>query len=163
MTQPTNPKPANPLRYFNSSPEVIRAAVMLYIRLPLILRIVEDLLFERGIDICHETVRLWWNRLGPLWPPRFGASGYASGMGQVIGAGTLMRCSSGSTARWSISRWSIYGGRSITRGKSLRAMRPKPEINHRLCALSVRHRGVTVGLQRQSPMVYDPIPPHLRN
>ncbi|MDX3899739.1 MAG: DDE-type integrase/transposase/recombinase [Sphingobium sp.] len=27
----------------------------------------EDLLFERGIDICHETVRLWWNRFGPLF------------------------------------------------------------------------------------------------
>ena len=41
-------------------------AVMLYIRFPLSLRNVEDLLFERGIDICHETVRLWWNRFGPL-------------------------------------------------------------------------------------------------
>ena len=26
------------------------------------------LLFERGIDLCPETVRLWWNRLGPLFP-----------------------------------------------------------------------------------------------
>ena len=31
------------------------------------LRNVEDLLFERGIDICHETVRLWWNRFGPMF------------------------------------------------------------------------------------------------
>ena len=67
MTKPTNPSPANPFRYFNSSPEVIRAAVMLYVRFPLSLRNVEDLLFERGIDICHETVRLWWNRFGPLF------------------------------------------------------------------------------------------------
>ena len=52
----------NPFRYFNSSPEVIRLAVMMYIRYPLSLRQVEDLLFERGIDICHETVRFWWNR-----------------------------------------------------------------------------------------------------
>ena len=51
----------NPFRYFNSSPEVIRLAVMMYIRYPLSLRQVEDLLFERGIDICHETVRFWWN------------------------------------------------------------------------------------------------------
>ena len=36
--------------------------VMMYVRFPLSLRNVEDLLFERGIDICHETVRLWWNR-----------------------------------------------------------------------------------------------------
>jgi putative transposase len=28
---------------------------------------VEDLLFERGIDISHETVRHWWNRFGPLF------------------------------------------------------------------------------------------------
>ena len=38
----------------------------MYVRFPLSLRNVEDLLFERGIDICHETVRLWWNRFGPL-------------------------------------------------------------------------------------------------
>ena len=57
----------NPFRYFKSSPEVIRLAVMLYIRYPLSLRQVEDLLFERGIDICHETVRFWWNRFGPMF------------------------------------------------------------------------------------------------
>ncbi len=57
----------NPFRYFNSSPEVIRSAVMLYVCYPLSLRQVEDLLSERGIDICHETVRYWWNRFGPLF------------------------------------------------------------------------------------------------
>ena len=57
----------NPFRYFNRSPEVIRLAVMMYIRYPLSLRQVEDLLFERGIDICHETVRFWWNRFGPMF------------------------------------------------------------------------------------------------
>jgi len=60
-------KAENPFRYFHSSPEVIRMAVMLYVRYPLSLRNVEDLLFERGIDICHETVRLWWNRFGPMF------------------------------------------------------------------------------------------------
>lgn len=60
-------KPDNPFRYFNSSPEVIRLVVMLYVRFPLSLRNVEDLLLERGIDICHETVRLWWNRFGPIF------------------------------------------------------------------------------------------------
>ncbi|WP_126174270.1 IS6 family transposase [Altericroceibacterium xinjiangense] len=60
-------KTSNPFRCFNSSPEVIRAAVMLYVRYPLSLRNVEDLLFERGIDICHETVRFWWNRFGPMF------------------------------------------------------------------------------------------------
>nr|WP_246616962.1 hypothetical protein [Sphingomonas yunnanensis] len=51
-------KPTSPFRYFNSSPEVIRLVVLMCVRLPLPLRNVEDLLFERGIDICHETVRL---------------------------------------------------------------------------------------------------------
>ena len=60
-------KAANPFRYFNSSPEIIRLVVMMYVRFPLSLRNVEDLLFERGIDICHETVRLWWSRFGPLF------------------------------------------------------------------------------------------------
>ncbi len=57
----------NPFHYFNSSPKAIRLAVMMYIRYPLSLRQVEDLLFERGIDICHETVRFWWNRFGPMF------------------------------------------------------------------------------------------------
>lgn len=58
---------ANPFRYFNSSPEVIRLVLMMYVRYPLSLRNVEDLLFERGIDLCHEAVRLRWNRFGPLF------------------------------------------------------------------------------------------------
>lgn len=59
--------PKNPFRYFNTSPEIIRLAVMLYVRFPLSLRNVEDLLHERGIDVCHESVRHWWNRFGPMF------------------------------------------------------------------------------------------------
>ncbi len=57
----------HPFRYFKTSPEIIRLAVMMYVRFPLSLRQVEDLLHERGIDICHETVRAWWNRFGPMF------------------------------------------------------------------------------------------------
>ena len=57
----------SPFRYFKTSPEIIRLAVMMYIRFPLSLRNVEDLLHERGIEISHETVRFWWNRFGPLF------------------------------------------------------------------------------------------------
>ncbi|MCG8508933.1 MAG: IS6 family transposase, partial [Rhodospirillales bacterium] len=57
----------NPFRYFKTSPEIIHLAVMLYIRFPLSLRQVEDILNERGIDISYETVRAWWNRFGPLF------------------------------------------------------------------------------------------------
>ena len=51
-------------RYFNSSLEVIRLAVMVYIRYPLSLRQVEDLLFERSINIpdyalCSAS-RVWY-------------------------------------------------------------------------------------------------------
>jgi putative transposase len=60
-------KPANPFRYFNSSPEVIRLVVMRYVKYPLSLRNVEDLLHERGIDVSYETVRYWWNRFGPMF------------------------------------------------------------------------------------------------
>jgi putative transposase len=60
-------KPVAPFRYFNSSLEVIRLVVMIYVRFPLSLRNVEDLLAERGIDICHKTVRLWWNRFGSMF------------------------------------------------------------------------------------------------
>lgn len=46
-------------------PDVIRYAVWLYYRFTLSLRDVEDLLAERGIDLCYETVRCWANKFGP--------------------------------------------------------------------------------------------------
>ena len=54
----------NPFKYFKTSPEIIRLAVMYYIRYPLSFRQVEDILHERGVDICHETVRFWVERFG---------------------------------------------------------------------------------------------------
>ena len=58
---------SSPFRYFKTSPEIIRLAVMLYVRFPLSLRNVEDLLHERGIEVSHETIRFWWNRFGPMF------------------------------------------------------------------------------------------------
>jgi len=57
----------NPFRYFKTSPEIIRLVVMMYVRFPLSLRQVEDILHERGIEISYETVRYWWNRFGPVF------------------------------------------------------------------------------------------------
>ncbi|MDW3116913.1 MAG: IS6 family transposase [Roseovarius pacificus] len=57
----------DPFKYFKTSREIIRLAVMLYVRFPLSLRNVEDLLHERGIDVSHEAVRYWWHRCGPLF------------------------------------------------------------------------------------------------
>ncbi|MEZ5655048.1 MAG: IS6 family transposase [Sphingobium sp.] len=67
MSRKSRAKPPSPFLRFNSSPEVIRMAVTLYILYPLSLRNVEDLLFARGIDISYETVRYWWNRFGPIF------------------------------------------------------------------------------------------------
>jgi putative transposase len=67
MPRKSRALPPSPFRRFNSSPEVIRLVVLMYVRFPLSLRNVEDLLFERGIDLCHETVRFWWNRFGPMF------------------------------------------------------------------------------------------------
>ncbi len=57
----------SPFRYFKTSPDTIRLAVMMYVRFPLSLRNVENLLDERGINVSHETVRFWWNRFGPMF------------------------------------------------------------------------------------------------
>jgi putative transposase len=61
MTRPS------PFKWFKTSPEIMRLGVMLYIRFPLSLRNVEDLLHERGVDLRHETVRYWWQRFGPTF------------------------------------------------------------------------------------------------
>ncbi len=53
----------SPFKYYKTSPEIIRLAVMLYVRFPISLRNVEDLLHECGVDISHETVRFWWHRV----------------------------------------------------------------------------------------------------
>jgi putative transposase len=62
----------SPFRYFKTSPEIIRLAVMLYVRYLLSLRNVEDLLHERGINVSHETIRFWWRRFGPISASKIG-------------------------------------------------------------------------------------------
>lgn len=57
----------NPFRNVKTSPEIIRLAVMMYVRFPLSLRNVEDIPHERGVDVRHETIRFWWNRFGPTF------------------------------------------------------------------------------------------------
>jgi putative transposase len=56
-----------PLKYFRTSPEIIRLAAMPYIRFPLSRRNVEDLLHERSIDVSHEAIRYCWRRIGPMF------------------------------------------------------------------------------------------------
>ena len=83
---------SNPFRYFNSSPEVIRLVVMMYVRYPLSLRNVEDLLAERGIDISHETVRFWWNRFGPMFAAEIRKKRGRTCAAILSGGGIWTRC-----------------------------------------------------------------------
>ncbi|CUH39968.1 Transposase IS66 family protein [Jannaschia seosinensis] len=57
----------SPFKYFKTSSEIIRLAVMMYVRFPLSLRNVENLLHERGGDVSNEAVRFWWQRFGPMF------------------------------------------------------------------------------------------------
>ncbi len=56
-----------PVQVLQNQPDIIRLVVMLYVRFPLSLRNVEDILHERGIDVSHETVRFWWHRFGLMF------------------------------------------------------------------------------------------------
>ena len=46
----------DPFKYFHSSPEIIRLAVMMYVRFPLSPWNVEDLLHERGVEVSHKPL-----------------------------------------------------------------------------------------------------------
>ena len=87
-----SPAPPSPFRRFNSSPEVIRLVVMIYVRFPLSLRNVEDLLFERGIDISHKTVWMWWNRFGPIFAGDIRRRAFPQCAASATGGGISMRC-----------------------------------------------------------------------
>ena len=60
-------KKCDPFKSFKTSSEIIRLAVMMYVRFPPSLRNVEDLLNERGIDVSHEAVRFCRHRFGSLF------------------------------------------------------------------------------------------------
>ena len=60
MTTPTCPSYAG----YRFPGEVISHAVWLYFRFPLSLRMVEEMLAARGIDVSHETVRQWARKFG---------------------------------------------------------------------------------------------------
>ncbi len=57
----------SPFRYFKTSREIMHLAVMMFVRFALSLRNVEELFHERGIDVCHESIRLRVDRFGPFF------------------------------------------------------------------------------------------------
>lgn len=56
----------SPFLYFKTSREIIQLAVMIYVRVSLSFRNVEDCLHQRGIDNFHESMRLWVDRFGSM-------------------------------------------------------------------------------------------------
>lgn len=48
-------------------PSIIAHAVWLYFRFPLSLRLVEEMLLERGIVVSYETIRRWGRKFGPAY------------------------------------------------------------------------------------------------
>jgi hypothetical protein len=74
--------------FSNSSPEIIRLVVTMSVTYPLSLRNVEDLRVARGIGICYEMIRRWWNRLGPIFAADIRRNGSIGCVPIRIGAGT---------------------------------------------------------------------------
>ena len=48
-------------------PEIIQYAAWLYHRSNMSHRDIEDLLAERGFEVSYESIRLWYNKLGPRY------------------------------------------------------------------------------------------------
>ncbi|TAU46483.1 IS6 family transposase (plasmid) [Rhizobium ruizarguesonis] len=48
-------------------PQIIARAVWLYFRFPLSLRLVEEMLLERGIVVSYETIRRWCRKFGAAY------------------------------------------------------------------------------------------------
>ena len=117
-------KPASPFRSFNSSPEVIRLAVLMYVKYPRSLRNVEGLRHERGNNISYETVRYLWNCFGPLFAgdirrPRASHMRGFFGQPATITTDGLRSCKAamtelGNSAKQEIGRWAIVGWRTAT-------------------------------------------------
>src|SRR3954453_16581564 len=58
------PAAKSPYAGYRFPGEVISYAVWLYFRFPLSLRMVEEILAARGIEVSHETVRQWARKFG---------------------------------------------------------------------------------------------------
>ena len=84
-------KPASPFRYFNSSPEVIRLVVMMYVRFPPSLRNVEDLLFEAASISAMRPYGTGGTGSGRCSRPMSAVSGSIVCAGSGNGSGTSTR------------------------------------------------------------------------
>lgn len=69
---PTNYGMTYPISYkrHRFPPQLIAHAVWLYFRFPLSLRVAEEMLLERGIEVSYETIQRWGKKFGPAYARR---------------------------------------------------------------------------------------------
>ena len=120
-SQKNTPVTDNPLSYagYRFPPDVISYAVWLYYRFPLSLRMVEELLAARGIELTYETVRRWAVKFGLGIARRIRSAALARGdkwhLDEVVV--TINGKSTGCGARWtSTVRCSTYWCRAAATG-----------------------------------------------
>jgi len=144
-------------------PQIISHAVWLYYRFPLSLRLVEEMLLERGIVASYETIRRWAKKFGPTTP---GASA-VSGRAETI-SGISMKLSSPSPARkcwlWRAVDQDGYvldeivqnrrntkaAKRLLTRLLKKQGLAPKRIITDKLRSYGAARRQVMPGLEHRS-------------
>ena len=76
MSRRPRAKPQSSFPCFNPPLEAIRLVVIMYLRFPLSLRSVDDFLFERGIELSHETLCFSRNHFGLMWSAAFAGCGW---------------------------------------------------------------------------------------
>lgn len=59
--------------------QIIAHAVWLYLRFPLSLRLVEEMLLERSIVVSYETIRRWGRKFGPAYAKQTVGGGRRTG------------------------------------------------------------------------------------
>ncbi len=82
---------------------VIQQAVWLYFRFSLSRRDIEDLLAERGIEVCYETIRCWTRKFGQQF------------------AGNLRRSRPKPTATWHLDEMVVRINGTLSAGGAISA------------------------------------------
>ena len=91
-------KPPSAFRPLNSSPEIIRRTVLMYVQFPLSLRNVEDSLAQRGTTSVTRRRGCGGTASARCSPPKSGANGSSARERTRTGAGTWTWFTSASTA-----------------------------------------------------------------
>jgi hypothetical protein len=143
--QKNTPVTDNPLSYsgYRFPPDVISYAVWLYYRFPLSLRMVEELLAARGIELTYETVRRWAVKFGLGIARRIRSAALARGDKWHLEkwSSRLTARSTGCGARWtSMARCSMCWCKADATG-----MQPGSQAAHAQAVKEARTRPTCTG------------------